>query len=50
MHHKRKMKTFEVVKKRNTQDLLKQTQGINFAKNRNFALEEHGVFLSQVVT
>ena len=39
------MKTFEAFKKRNTQDLMKQTQGINFAKNRNFAHEEHRVFL-----
>ena len=45
MHHKRKRKTFEAFKKRNTQDLMKQTQGINFSKNTNFAHEEHGVFL-----
>ena len=45
MHHKRKMKAFEAFKKRNTQDLMKQTQRTNFAKNRNFAHEEHGVFL-----
>ena len=39
------MKTFEAFKKRNTQDLMKQTQRTNFTKNRNFAHEEHGVFL-----
>ena len=50
MHHKRKLKNFEAFKKRNTQDLMKQLKESNFAKNGNFAHEEHGVFLSQVVT
>ena len=50
MHDKRKMKTFKAFKKRNTQYLMKQLKESNFAKNGNFAHEEHGVFPSQVVT
>ena len=46
IHHKRKMKAFEAFKNRNTQGFMKQAQGTNFAKNRNFAHESIEFFSS----